>query len=137
MTRLLTVSPRFLVTDIHRAAAYYRDLLGFTISRMWGDPPTFCIPHRDQLSFMLGPPVPPDQVRANGANGATWDAYVHVDDADALHAEFAARGATIVHPPIDRDHYGCREFAVQDPDGHIIAFAHNLARKLPDSNTTD
>lgn len=126
MTRLLMVSPRFLVTDIQRAAAFYRDVLGFTIDRMWGDPPSFCIPHRDGLQLMLGPEVEPARVRPNGADGESWDAYIHVDDADALYAEFAARGATIVHPPVDRGYYGCREFAVQDPDGHIIAFAHNI-----------
>ena len=128
MSRLLTVSPRFLVADIHRAADYYRDALGFTIGRMWGDPPSFCIPHRDGLMVMLGPPVEAGRIQAKGADGETWDAYFHVEDANALHAEFAARGALIVHPPVDRDYYGCREFAVQDPDGHILAFAHEFAR---------
>ena len=135
--RMLQVSPRFLVTDIHRAAAYYRDVLGFTIDRMWGDPPGFCIPHRDGMQFMLGPPVAPDQVRALGADGESWDAYVHVSDADALYAEFVARGADIVHPPVDRTYYRCREFAVRDPDSHIIAFAHNLVTRPDDPGDPD
>ena len=128
MSRFLGIAPRFFVTDIQRAAAYYRDVLGFTIDRMWGDPPTFCMPHRDKLVIMLGPSVHGAKVRPNGADGESWDAYVWVEDADALHAEFTARGADIVHPPVDRPYYGNREFAVRDPDGHIIAFAHTYAR---------
>ena len=128
MSRLLGIAPRFLVADIGRAAAYYRDVLGFTIDRMWGDPPTFCMPHRDGLTVMLGPSVPGAAVQPNGRDGESWDAYVWVEDADALHAEFAARGAAIVHPPVDREYYGNREFAVRDPDGHIIAFAHTYKR---------
>lgn len=43
-----------------------------------------------------------------------------VTDVDALHAELAAAGVTIVGPP-KNEPWG-RQFNVRDPDGHSIAF---------------
>ncbi len=50
-----------------------------------------------------------------------WDAYVRVDDADAVYVEVQERGAPIDYAIYDAPH-GFREFGVQDPDGHDVAF---------------
>jgi hypothetical protein len=50
-----------------------------------------------------------------------WDAYFWVSDVEHLHAEFVRRGAKIDYPPCDQP-YGCREFGIQDLDGHDIGF---------------
>jgi catechol 2,3-dioxygenase-like lactoylglutathione lyase family enzyme len=125
--QLRAIAPRFLVAHIAPAAAYYRDVLGFTVERLWGEPPCFGMPHRDGMTVMLGEAADPSLIRPNGADGKTWDAYVWVQDADALFAELSARGARIVHPPLYREEYGNREFAVSDLDGYIIAFGQHLA----------
>ena len=124
---LLAVAPLFFVADVTKSAAYYRYVLGFGFDRIWGDPPCFCMPHRDGLTIMLQEPDDKTRIRPNGADGCSWDAYVWVRDADALFAAFQANGADIVHAPMDRAFYGNREFAVRDLDGYIIAFAHNIA----------
>jgi predicted enzyme related to lactoylglutathione lyase len=124
--QLRAIAPRFFVADVVRSANYYRDVLGFAFDRLWGEPPCFCMPHRDGLTVMLGEVADNTRIRPNGSDGETWDAYVWVRDADALFAEFTAKGALVVHPPVDRDEYGNREFAVRDLDGYIIAFAHSL-----------
>lgn len=49
------------------------------------------------------------------------DAYVFVDDADALHAEYAARGAVFTRPLGDTP-WGMREFVLRDIDGRLLAF---------------
>jgi uncharacterized glyoxalase superfamily protein PhnB len=126
---LLAISPLFFVTDVAKAAAYYRDVLGFTFEQIWGDPPCFCMPHRDGLTVMLSEVDDKSRIRPNGADGSSWDAYVWVRDADALFAAFEAAGALVVHEPVDREYYGNREFAVRDLDGYIIAFAHDIAAK--------
>ena len=54
-----------------------------------------------------------------------WNAYIRVDDADAIYAEVQARGAEIDYTIYDAPH-GFREFGVQDPDGHDIAFGQPL-----------
>lgn len=112
-------------------------MLGFAFERIWGEPPCFCMPRRDGLTVMLSEPDAQQQIRVpgtprirpNGADGCSWDAYVWVRDADALFAAFEAAGALIVHPPVDRDYCGNREFAVRDLDGYIIAFAHSVDAK--------
>lgn len=127
--QLLAVAPLFFVANVAEAAAYYRDVLGFTFERIWGEPPCFCMPHRDGLTVMLSEVDDKTRIRPNGSDGSSWDAYVWVSDADALFAAFKAAGALIVHEPVDRDYYGNREFAIRDLDGYIIAFAHGIAAK--------
>ena len=54
-----------------------------------------------------------------------WNAYIRVDDAEAIYAEVRERGAEIDYTIYDAPH-GFREFGVQDPDGHDIAFGQPL-----------
>lgn len=127
--QFLGIAPMFLVADVTKAADYYREMLGFTVSGIWGEPPCFCMPQRDNMTVMLSEVDDKTRIRPNGSDGESWDAYVWVLDADALFAEFKATGARIAYEPIDRDFYGNREFAVYDLDGHMIAFAHDIAAK--------
>ena len=48
-----------------------------------------------------------------------------VPDADALHAEFVAKGATIAREICDQP-YGCRDFDVLDCNGYRLCFGQNL-----------
>lgn len=54
-----------------------------------------------------------------------WDAYFWVSDADAMYEEIRGRGAIIDYGLCDQP-YRCREFGIQDPDGHDIAFGQDL-----------
>ena len=47
------VAPYLIVDDVIETANYYRDKLGFTYGRFWGEPPAFCIVHRRGVSIML------------------------------------------------------------------------------------
>ena len=53
-----------------------------------------------------------------------WALYIYVDDVDGYAAELRARGV-----PIDREvedqPYGCRDFDIRDPDGHVIGIGQN------------
>jgi catechol 2,3-dioxygenase-like lactoylglutathione lyase family enzyme len=120
-------APIFFVADLTKSADYYVRVLGFNVPMLWGEPPGFCIASRDGVSVMLDQIADPGQIRPNGNFDNRWDAYFWVRDADALHAEFAAKGAHIVYPPTDKTHYEMREFAVRDPDGYVLAFAHDIS----------
>ena len=37
-----TIAPYFIVDDVVETANFYRDKLGFSYERFWGDPPRFC-----------------------------------------------------------------------------------------------
>ena len=117
----------FLVADVVKSAEYYRDVLGFSFERYWGEPPCFCMPHRDGLIIMLSQTGDGSIIRPNGkARGdESWDAYVWVKDADALYAEVKPRGAIITYEPRFQEEYGNREFGVRDLDGYQLAFGSN------------
>ena len=116
----------FFVADVVAASAYYRDVLGFDYDMLWGEPPSFCMPMRDEMTVMLKQMDDPARIRPNSAGGE-WDAYVWVRDADALFAEVSSRGARVVYEPVDQEDYGNREFGVYDLDGYLIAFGHDIA----------
>jgi hypothetical protein len=125
-----SVAPDFLVEDVVATANYYRDKLGFTYERFWGEPPGFCMVERAGVVIMLSQVCKKGLVRPNGRADPDgedyWDAYIWVDDADALHAEFTARGVTIARPICDQ-HYGCRDFDVVDLNGYRLCFGHNTS----------
>lgn len=129
---LYGVAPTFFVADVVKAAAYYDEKLGFKTAQFWGVPPTFAIPTREQLHVMLSQ-QPPERIHPNGAHEHTMDAYFWVQDADALYAEFKAKGADIICEPTDETSYGMREFWVRDIDGYVLIFAHDISAKGPES----
>ena len=125
MPRLTGVSPLLLVADLNRALAFYRDALGFTVE-VYGEPPDFAVAGRDAAVILLrlapeGAALTPNWQIAEKA----VDVYIRVDDADEIYEEVQRRGARIDYTIYDAPH-GFREFGVQDPDGHDIAFGQPL-----------
>ncbi len=58
--------------------------------------------------------------------GIEGDAYVFVDDVNALYREYSERGDVRIHrAPMDEP-YGLRDFTIEDPDGHRLAFGTPL-----------
>jgi catechol 2,3-dioxygenase-like lactoylglutathione lyase family enzyme len=123
------VAPYFLVQDVRATAEYYRDRLGFQFERFWGAGPSFTMVWRRGVTIMLGrleggPGMPNAKV---ADDVGVWDAYVWVDDADALYAEYKAAGVRIARDICDQP-YNCRDFDVEDPNGYIVCFGQDLAR---------
>lgn len=126
MPRIRESATVLLVRDVQASADYFRDCCGFTYDKFWGDPPDFCMVWRDKFCIMLKQTAKHDQIVPNWKiEDNTWDAYFWVDDADALCEEFRAAGATIDYGPCTQP-YGCREFGIEDLDGHDIAFGQDL-----------
>ncbi|MEJ2196223.1 MAG: VOC family protein [Ignavibacteriaceae bacterium] len=50
-----------------------------------------------------------------------WNVYFWVEDVEALYTEYQQNGANIDYK-LGLKPYGVKEFGVQDPDGHDIAF---------------
>jgi uncharacterized glyoxalase superfamily protein PhnB len=122
MPHLTASAPILLVNDVVAAANYYRDRVGFSYDRLWGEPPDFCILHRDGMRLMLSQVNNPADIRPHWTVvDKMWNVYFWVDDVDALYAELHSRGAKIDYGLCNK-HYGCREFGIQDLDGHDIAF---------------
>src|SRR5436309_1588034 len=102
------IVPVFFTMNIPATLSYYTDKLGFQCTGTWQDPPVYAIVVRDDhaIHFRCAePPAPnPDKY-----HDELLDAYIFVDDADALYAEFAARSIEFVRPLGDMP-WHCREF---------------------------
>jgi len=121
------VAPFFLVDDVIATANFYRDKLGFRFDRFWGDPPGFCMVRRGGITIMLKQTEAPGVMRPNNAleDEGHWDAYIWVNAADPLFAEFQAKGVTIARAICDQP-YGCRDFDVLDCNGYRLCFGQDL-----------
>lgn len=118
------IAPQFFALDIPATLAYYKDKLGFECLGTWQDPPVYAIVGRDRsvIHFRCAePPTPnPDKY-----DDELLDAYIFVENADALYAEYAARGVEFTRGLGDMP-WGCREFVVKDCDGRLLAFGASL-----------
>lgn len=122
------IAPYFLVDDVVATANYYRDQLGFAYERFFGDPPAFCMVTRGGIVIMLSCIPGAGAMRPNrlaDPDGEAWDSYIWVDDADALIAEFRAKGVKIARDICDQP-YGCRDFDVEDCNGYRLCFGTDL-----------
>jgi catechol 2,3-dioxygenase-like lactoylglutathione lyase family enzyme len=120
MVMFTGISPVFPVRDLAAALAHYRRL-GFAVEEHKGDE-AYGFARRDGALIHLS--VVPD-VRTAGC------AYLYVDDADLLHAEWAAAGVNgRLVEPVDTDH-GLREGGHVDPDGNLIRFGAPLGHRWP------
>ena len=121
---LSSVTPFFIVRKLARAVAFYRDGLDFEVTFQSPEPePFFAIVRRDGASFMLkeiAPEVAP-MPNATRHAWASWDAFIHTQDPDALAAESAARHVVFEAPLADTAD-GLRGFSVRDHDGYTLFF---------------
>jgi catechol 2,3-dioxygenase-like lactoylglutathione lyase family enzyme len=128
-TAVASVSPFFIVADLRRALAFYRDGLGFAVTFTAADAdPFFAVVRRDGAQFLLKvvrPAVAPRPNRTRHPD-ARWDAFVHVPDPDGLAAELAGRGVGLSAPLADTDD-GLRGFEVADADGYLLFFGRPRA----------
>ena len=125
MATLIGVSPVLLVADLDRAVAYYTERLGF-ICEVYGEPPDFAVADRDAVTILLAVAEEPERLVPHWRIvDKLWNAYIRVDDVEAIYAEVQERGAGIDYTLYDAPS-GFREFGVQDPDGHDIAFGQRL-----------
>jgi uncharacterized glyoxalase superfamily protein PhnB len=129
MTTFTSVTPNLLVRDIDRSAAFYRDLLGFTVKQTVPDtaPFVFVWLERDGVPVFLNDPkaVEHDFPGASGRPaGGTATLFFIITGVDALHDRIAAHTRIVM--PLKNQFYGMREFAVEDPDGHLLTFAERV-----------
>ncbi len=116
LTRLLVVS------DLERAKAWYRDVLGAEVTGEYGG--TSCVlrfldawlllvtggpPTADKPSVTFAAPADPDRVGA--------ELIIGVPDCRGAHAVLTARGASFLTPPVEYP-WEIRAF-FRDPDGHL------------------
>ncbi len=122
-----SVAPLFIVDDVVATANFYRDKLGFHYDRFWGDPPGFAMVRRAGVTIMLKQ-LAAGSMRPNSTvdpERELWDAYIWIENADALSEEFKKSGVKIARDICDQP-YGCRDFDIEDCNGYRLCFGQDL-----------
>jgi hypothetical protein len=83
------IAPLFFTLDIPGTLAYYETKLGFKGLGTWQAPPVYAMVARDERAIHFRCAEPPT-ANPNKYSGELLDAYIRVEDADALYAEYAA-----------------------------------------------
>ncbi|WP_291792756.1 VOC family protein [Brevibacterium sp.] len=122
-------------TDPEASLAFYRDVLGFTVSNDVGyedmrwitlDPPSTA-EGASVTSLVLEPPACDPTISEEErrtileliAKGSYASLTLAVDDLDAFFEKVEAAGAEVVQEPIDQE-YGVRDCAFRDPAGNLL-----------------
>jgi uncharacterized glyoxalase superfamily protein PhnB len=117
-----SATPIFFVSDVPRAAAYFRDQLGFEVDFLHGAPPFYGSVSRGGACLHLRLVHRPTFFVEQAADeGSLILATIEVSDVKALYEEFAARGVAFVQP-LSRQSWGGTDFQVSDPDGNAFSF---------------
>jgi len=123
-----SIAPIFPTADLEAMRAHY-EALGFTVQVHGGGYGTAA---RDEvrIHFRQLPVAEAGALAPSGKGGA---AYVAVDDADALHAEWSAAGVGETSDLFDPG-FGVWEAAHTDGDGNLLRFGSPLPpRSAPEA----
>ena len=119
----LGAMPIIEVGDVDSSFAFYRDSLCFQGGNTWHDESgiaSFAIVVFDKIRLGLR-----RRLGSERTNNEEWSAYLYVDDVDTHHEAVRATGVEIVYP-LEDQFYGCRDYTIRDPDGHLIAFGQEI-----------
>jgi catechol 2,3-dioxygenase-like lactoylglutathione lyase family enzyme len=117
---ILQIEPRLHVADVPASVAFYARILGFRVDALFPEErPTFALLSwgTDEVRLQLG-----------GAEGqkarelpSSSTLYLRVQDALAWHERLQALVPIEWGPEVY--FYHRREFAIRDPDGHLVIFS--------------
>lgn len=130
MTRFISVTPNLVVRDVAASTVFYRDLLGFEIKQTVPDaaPFVFVWLERDGVPVFLNDVktvVADHPEMAKVPAGGTGTLFIILTGVEELHDAIKDRAPVVM--PLKTQFYGMREFAVTDPDGHLITFAERVS----------
>jgi len=114
------IAPQFFTTDMKTTLQYYEEKLGFECLGTWHDPPEYAIVARDQHRIHFRNAEPPTPSPDKYAD-ELLDAYLFIEDADALFREYSLRGVEFTRDLADTP-WDSREFVIKDCDGRLLAF---------------
>jgi catechol 2,3-dioxygenase-like lactoylglutathione lyase family enzyme len=103
----------FMVSNLDRSLAFYRDVLGFTEDFRFGNYAGMNLGTVQIHLSQVGNP--------NSKPAGSGTMYIFCDEVDDYYREITAKGAKTQNPPKDYE-YGMRDFIAEDPDGNFIGF---------------
>ncbi|RJS47386.1 VOC family protein [Nocardioides cavernaquae] len=135
----MKISHTFITVDDHdKALAFYRDLLGFTVTKdvsmgdfRWVSVAAPGTPDVEVVLETVGgspetTPADREALAALLAKGLLRAIILTVDDVDAIFGKLEAAGADVIQEPFDQP-YGVRDCAFRDPAGNMVRINQPLA----------
>lgn len=112
------------VDDLAATKQFYLDVFGLPV--IFEDPDSAVFRFGTMLINLLKTTAAPDLIEpasvAPSGAGSRFQFTIDVDDVDAMCAELARRGVTLLNGPMDRP-WGVRTASFVDPGGHIWEIA--------------
>jgi uncharacterized glyoxalase superfamily protein PhnB len=113
--------PIFFVSDVPRAAAFFRDSLAFEVDFLHGEPPFYGSVSRGGACIHLRLVHQTWFAERAASEESLILASIEVSDVKALYEEFQGRGVAFVQP-LAHQYWGGTDFQVRDPDGNAFSF---------------
>lgn len=114
--------PSLKVGNIHEAASFYTEKLGFRLGFFWGDPPDMAGVNLGNVSMHLFQGEEP----AIGKG----DVYFEIDNVDELYEFHRSNEVDMFGPPQIKP-YGMRDYHLRDPYGNILGFGQYVMSTEP------
>ena len=123
---LKKLTPNLIVSDVERSLAFYRDVLGCSVTATVPDaaPYVFAAMQSGPVEIFLNAPEPAiAEYPALGGRplGGTLTLFIEVEGIARAYDSLKTRVKVVM--PIEKKWYGVTEFAFEDPDGYLITFA--------------
>jgi catechol 2,3-dioxygenase-like lactoylglutathione lyase family enzyme len=133
---LKKLTPNLVVSSVERSLAFYRDVLGFTVTATVPDegrlrqgsgaqgPLVFAALSSGPVEVFLNAPEPAtaEYPAFQGRPlGGTLTLFIEVTNIHQAHASLQPKVRIVM--PLEKKWYGVTEFAFEDPDGYLITFA--------------
>jgi uncharacterized glyoxalase superfamily protein PhnB len=120
------MQPVLAVRDVLRSVAYYRDMLGFHVDFVHGDPPVHARVCADPSYAAPTVHIRFEPLAAPAAPASSVYLWLHVGSGlDRLFQIYRERGVEIVREPEDRP-WGLRQFIIADCDGYRISYSAEI-----------
>ena len=122
-SRIQAIVARLPVANLSISVDFYRRVLGFSEIDLWPDcsRPTFAILRSGTLELQLSQREGPTSVDSKRAEPASL--WCDVEGIEALHRAVVRTVAVEWGPEVYS--YGRQEFAIRDPDGHLIVLSES------------
>lgn len=118
MPKVLKTRFVIAVHDLQKSAAFYRDVLGFSVHAI--PDPGFLFYTSGDCTIWAG--LCPDALSPAELGDHSYFAYLEIDDINPFYDSVRAKGAQICKTIRDEP-WGMREFGLITADGHRIMFA--------------
>lgn len=116
MQELISTVPVLPSRDMDRTVEYY-GRLGFDLYKRFGDEYAIVVREGCEIHFFGFRDLDP--------LSSAHSAYIRVNDADSLYAEFVGRSIENMIPPVNKPWF-MRELNIVDPDGNLLRFGQKI-----------